>query len=163
MLTFTKQRSYCLILVTTISINLQCTLSIEGFTCHQHTLFSSDWGTKPSIVLKNILYLLMSQNKTEICNHEIWIKQSTVKSLLTLFVGRKFYGYTWLYNSQFNLSFKHKFFLMFIDFFPFYSLLSCSEYIPPPNLMYIWAYFNNKMLFYGLCEYEGTCTITYKK
>lgn len=71
----------------------------------------------------------MPQNKTKIGNHEIWIKQSTVKSL---FVGRKFYGYTWLYNSQFNLSFKHKFFLIFIDFFLFYSPLSCSVYIPSP-------------------------------
>lgn len=44
---------------------------------------------------KTILYLLMPQNKTKIGYHEIWIKQSTVKSLLTLFVGRKFYGYTW--------------------------------------------------------------------
>lgn len=71
LLTLTKQQSYCLILVTTISINLQCTLSIEGFTYHQHTLFSSDRGTKPPIALKNILYLLMPQNKTKIGNHEI--------------------------------------------------------------------------------------------
>lgn len=41
-------------------------VSIEGFTCHHHTLFSSDRGNKPPTVLKKILYLLTPQKKPKL-------------------------------------------------------------------------------------------------